>query len=394
QARLQARFGRNWRRKAPVESMMPLRLAKYGVPLAETAPAGLAAAGIEPALLPPAPKTGPPERVETGDKTVLSIGRQRVGEKADDAQESAGSPEEAPVVSQAEAVREASGPRLVPVLPDLDYIAAADAFMRQHGAFPDARQFALFLALYDITDPTTGQPLPEGLLEPVIDRLRFQYPAPEPVAEHLQHQTGKADPMGRQPTDPVPEPEAAPGAERVRVRVARTRAWFGSGQQTSSDDAPQAALDEVQSLNDAIRNNTPEEQRPLSSSSSNAVAQAVGSGGGGATADRTGMRRRVVQMRVPEPNDEKQAPVHAPRDGGEGSEREPAAEEPPVPETVVLSGSEIVAARYRDLPAEERAKSANALAPLIAKGSGYTVGTVRKYLGEIKRAEKKAAALP
>ncbi|MEI7029515.1 DUF2637 domain-containing protein [Streptomyces pratensis] len=53
QARLQARFGRNWRRKAPVESMMPLRLAKYGVPLAETAPAGLAAAGIEPVLLPP-----------------------------------------------------------------------------------------------------------------------------------------------------------------------------------------------------------------------------------------------------------------------------------------------------------------------------------------------------
>ncbi|WP_069174524.1 DUF2637 domain-containing protein [Streptomyces griseus] len=59
QARLQARFGRNWRRKAPVESMMPLRLAKYGVPLAETAPAGLAAAGIEPALLPPAPAVEP-----------------------------------------------------------------------------------------------------------------------------------------------------------------------------------------------------------------------------------------------------------------------------------------------------------------------------------------------
>ncbi|MFE7774442.1 DUF2637 domain-containing protein [Streptomyces sp. NPDC057445] len=55
QARLQARFGRAWRRKAPVESLMPLRLAKYGVPLAETAPAGLAAAGIEPALLPPNP---------------------------------------------------------------------------------------------------------------------------------------------------------------------------------------------------------------------------------------------------------------------------------------------------------------------------------------------------
>ncbi|MEE1751883.1 DUF2637 domain-containing protein [Streptomyces sp. SP18CS02] len=55
QARLQARFGRSWRRKAPVESLMPLRLAKYGVPLSETGPAGLAAAGVEPALLPPNP---------------------------------------------------------------------------------------------------------------------------------------------------------------------------------------------------------------------------------------------------------------------------------------------------------------------------------------------------
>ncbi|MDX2291981.1 MULTISPECIES: DUF2637 domain-containing protein [Streptomyces] len=55
QARLQARFGRGWRRKAPVEALMPLRLARYGVPLAETAPAGLAAAGIDPVLLPPHP---------------------------------------------------------------------------------------------------------------------------------------------------------------------------------------------------------------------------------------------------------------------------------------------------------------------------------------------------
>ncbi|MHC3473224.1 DUF2637 domain-containing protein [Streptomyces sp. 7R007] len=59
QARLRSRFGRAWRRKAPVESLMPLRLARYGVPLAETAPAGLAAAGIEPAVLPPAPEPRP-----------------------------------------------------------------------------------------------------------------------------------------------------------------------------------------------------------------------------------------------------------------------------------------------------------------------------------------------
>jgi hypothetical protein len=60
QARLRSRFGRAWRRKAPVESLMPLRLAKYGVPLADTAPAGLAAGGIEPALIPPAPRAEAP----------------------------------------------------------------------------------------------------------------------------------------------------------------------------------------------------------------------------------------------------------------------------------------------------------------------------------------------
>ncbi|MFG2531731.1 DUF2637 domain-containing protein [Streptomyces sp. NPDC048516] len=63
QARLRSRFGRSWRRKAPVESLMPLRLARFGVPLAETAPAGLAAAGIEPQLL-PAPRRPVPPAVE------------------------------------------------------------------------------------------------------------------------------------------------------------------------------------------------------------------------------------------------------------------------------------------------------------------------------------------
>ncbi|MFJ6937278.1 DUF2637 domain-containing protein [Streptomyces sp. NPDC101132] len=56
QARLQARYGRAWRRKAPVEALMPLRLARIGVPLAQTAPEGLAAAGIDPVLLPPVPQ--------------------------------------------------------------------------------------------------------------------------------------------------------------------------------------------------------------------------------------------------------------------------------------------------------------------------------------------------
>ncbi|MEU1405504.1 DUF2637 domain-containing protein [Streptomyces sp. NPDC005728] len=78
QARLHARFGRAWRRKAPVESLMPLRLARYGVPLAETAPAGLAAAGIEPALLPPAPQP----QLAAADDAPAAGGRAAVGAAA------------------------------------------------------------------------------------------------------------------------------------------------------------------------------------------------------------------------------------------------------------------------------------------------------------------------
>ncbi|MYQ46656.1 DUF2637 domain-containing protein [Streptomyces sp. SID4985] len=63
QARLHSRFGRAWRRKAPVESLMPLRLARYGVPLTETAPAGLAAAGIEAVVAPPVPVLPQPVQV-------------------------------------------------------------------------------------------------------------------------------------------------------------------------------------------------------------------------------------------------------------------------------------------------------------------------------------------
>ncbi|MGW4086988.1 DUF2637 domain-containing protein [Streptomyces sp. NPDC004822] len=50
QSKLRGRFGRAWRRKAPVESLMPLRLARTGVPLQETAADGLRAAGLEPGI--------------------------------------------------------------------------------------------------------------------------------------------------------------------------------------------------------------------------------------------------------------------------------------------------------------------------------------------------------
>ncbi|MBK3577381.1 DUF2637 domain-containing protein [Streptomyces sp. MBT65] len=78
QARLHSRFGRAWRRKAPVESMMPLRLARYGVPLAETAPSGLAAAGIEPVLLPPAPQLEAAREPEPAVQQVPAPAREQL----------------------------------------------------------------------------------------------------------------------------------------------------------------------------------------------------------------------------------------------------------------------------------------------------------------------------
>ncbi|MFE9256561.1 DUF2637 domain-containing protein [Streptomyces sp. NPDC006879] len=74
QARLQARYGRLWRRRAPVEALMPLRLARIGVPLSQTGPSGLAAAGIEPALIPAkdALPGAPKEALDTAEAPDVS----------------------------------------------------------------------------------------------------------------------------------------------------------------------------------------------------------------------------------------------------------------------------------------------------------------------------------
>jgi len=45
QAYLQVEFGPGWKRKAPVTVLMPLRLARFGVPLADTVPAALGSVG-------------------------------------------------------------------------------------------------------------------------------------------------------------------------------------------------------------------------------------------------------------------------------------------------------------------------------------------------------------
>ncbi|MFE4873460.1 DUF2637 domain-containing protein [Streptomyces sp. NPDC056682] len=204
-ARLQSVYGRAWRRKAPVESLMPLRLAKYGVPLAETAPAGLAAAGMEPVLLPSVSieRTDLPASARELDGTFGQLAE--AGEAPVPAVERSFQPdgpspvETEPVAEEPIATHESpwfTTPR--PATPSrptgyddelaeqvmaVDHYGALRAYVAQHNDFPTPAQFGFHLVqAYGITDPATGGPLTEDDLEPVLAEFRR---AQDRLAEEL-----------------------------------------------------------------------------------------------------------------------------------------------------------------------------------------------------------------
>ncbi|MFF3974855.1 DUF2637 domain-containing protein [Streptomyces rubiginosohelvolus] len=360
QARLQARFGRNWRRKAPIESMMPLRLAKYGVPLAETAPAGLAAAGIEEPILTTVRREG-----DGGEAPVLAIGHQRVGERNAEAEHPVAALRGVSATGFGSTVQQAAPTAVEPVLPDVDYLAAAEGYVAQRGHFPDAEQFGHFLAQYGVVESSTREPLPGTLLEPVLDELWGEHH--EKFIHHGQAPTSAQD------------ISAGPGSSvgELAVPGGGPSAWFGSEPKAPLEGATQDRLEGPEGWNGTSGDTAADADRSNSSAVSDGAA---------ATAARTGESRRVVQMRIPEGDETDGA---SPADGPDDAQ--PDREEPPGQGSSPLTGAELVAASYLELPAEERSRSANSLAPLLAEGTGYTVGTVRKYLGDIKRAERQAA---
>ncbi|WP_256726345.1 DUF2637 domain-containing protein [Streptomyces sp. MNU77] len=372
QARLQARFGRSWRRKAPVEAMMPLRLAKYGVPLAETAPAGLAAAGIEEPTLTTVERVG-----AESEAPALLIGHQRTGEPGTEADRHAGAGHEALASGHAASVPEAGPTRPELALPDVDYLAAAEGYVAQNRHFPDATQFGLFLAQYNVIDPSTRGPLTGTLLDPVLDELWTEHH--ERFIRQDQAPSGDGSSTEPEPEGPNPASEAR--TEELPGQPGGTTAWFGSGPKEPTEDAAQDGLEDVESWNGASGDTALDDEGSDSSGVPAAAAP------GGATADRTGEGRRVVQARIPDAEEPDQASPSSGRD-----DEQPEQDVTPGQEPTPLTGAELVAARYRELPAEERSRSANSLAPQLAEGTGYTVGTVRKYLGDIKRAERQAAA--
>ncbi|MFH9016070.1 DUF2637 domain-containing protein [Streptomyces sp. NPDC017943] len=171
QAALRSRFGRGWRRKAPIEALMPLRLARYGVPLAETAPAGLAAAGIEE---PPiqftierVPSPAPPE-----DSGLNA-----------EAEHEPGTAELESAEVETEPVQAASTPRAeLPEEPQASTVEAAErfteayqAFLTQFQAEPTPAQWAYWLRdTYGISTGS-GDPLSEDQVQPLLQVLQARY---------------------------------------------------------------------------------------------------------------------------------------------------------------------------------------------------------------------------
>ncbi|MFF2236311.1 hypothetical protein ACFVVW_37535, partial [Streptomyces anulatus] len=357
---------------APVESMMPLRLAKYGVPLAETAPAGLAAAGIEKPTLTTVERVG-----ADGEAPALPIGHQRTGERGTEAERPAGAGHEALASGHAASAPEAAPTSPGSALLDVDYLAAAEGYVAQNGHFPTATQFGLFLAQYNVIDPSTRRPLPGTLLDPVLDELWTEHN--ERFFRQDQAPSGHGSSTEAGPEGSNHGPEAR--TEESPRQPGGTTAWFGSGPKPPAEDAAQDRLEDVESWNGASGDTALDDE--LSDPSGVPAAAAAG----GATADRTGEGRRVVQARIPDGEEPDQASPSNDRD-----DEQPEQDVTPDQEPTPLTGAELVAARYRELPAEEASRSANSLAPQLAEGTGYTVGTVRKYLGDIKRAERQAAA--
>ncbi|WUT01801.1 DUF2637 domain-containing protein (plasmid) [Streptomyces sp. NBC_00708] len=367
QARLQARYGRTWRRRAPVESLMPLRLAKYGVPLAETGPAGLAAAGIEPALL-----LAEPLQRAADDGPVNGTGRAPVATAAAVAVEG-GRPVDSPGTEPREI--EAGEPTVTDeqsvaageqedqwadlVLPDVDYQDAARGYLSQFGRLPDAVEFSRFLAHYGVVDPATGDPLSGEPLEPILADVRAHMQA---VLEHESVDDRSAFPSGGEHRD-----DDARGVDAGHASAA-----------VAPDEEPAPESDEF-------------DQGGALFEEDGAWSHA------GTAADRTGGTSRITaQVRIPAPAEspeqtrdvlpepEPGEPAEADVPGsGDGREEEPAAP---------LMGPALVEHHYRALSPQEQQRSANALAPVLAEKTGYAVGTVRKYIGQIKRGDAAAVS--
>ncbi|MCX5112326.1 DUF2637 domain-containing protein [Streptomyces sp. NBC_00378] len=417
QARLQARFGRNWRRKAPVESLMPLRLAKYGVPLGETAQAGLAAAGIEPALLPLAPA----QAVRAPKQRQSPAGETSAAQKMESTQLRAGEPHPSFQVPSAADVRTQPEPTPDDARAGGRLADAYRAWIGAYGSEPTSAQFALWLQdRYGIAT-AAGDPLSDEQIRPLLQVLK-QRGAPAPdggsgpdASQDASEEETWTDYFYNAWLTYAAERGSSPDAAALAEYVYQRDGILGAtGQPVTADElrdyvalfqerdqgdpeavpAPAAAGPTAETVLDHESEESHEEG-PLSSSPDDDAGEQSGTPPGLAASWQEQTRaterhtvhasgeesggRSIVQARVPKPRDEDES------DAGESA---PGISEGEVDQEdgSHLTGPARVEFHYRQLPPQEQELSAKALAPVLAERCGYREGTVRKYLGQIKRA--------
>ncbi|WTF11346.1 DUF2637 domain-containing protein [Streptomyces sp. NBC_01613] len=234
QARLRSRFGRAWRRKAPVQSLIPLRLARYGIPLTQTAPAGLAAAGIEATLLPTAEQSCAPALPEHSVPEASVAHEQQMSKPK--------TPQPPPLPTSL--ATRSPGPLAATEEALERYAEAYHTLLAQRDAEPTTTQSAR--RLRDTNDIPTGagDPLPEEQLQPLLQvPPRHSTPHTDEIAASEQPQadfgTGVkehefasiqspadeagADPSGQAADQPPQEehPEATPAGTGAQAATER-----------------------------------------------------------------------------------------------------------------------------------------------------------------------------
>ncbi|MFF1349728.1 hypothetical protein ACFVZJ_27725, partial [Streptomyces sp. NPDC058322] len=436
QARLQARFGRNWRRKAPVESLMPLRLAKYGVPLAETAPAGLAAAGIEPALLPPAPAAQVPKQRQSPALEAPAT------QELEFAQLRAGEPHPSFQVPSAAAVRPPE-PAPDDASADGRLADAYQAWLAAYNSEPTSEHFAIWLQdRYGIAT-AAGDPLSREQVQPLLQVLkqhgapasdgasgldapqdaadeetwadyfynagltyaaqRGSYPDADALAEYVYQRDGILGATGQPITadelrDYVAWFQAQDQDDDGSESAPQRRAQYNGDIDSEADPAPAAADQIAETAPNHEGDESPDEDFLPSGTDDDPEEQpgtppwfAADQQEQMLPTDRHAVHasrressgRSVVQVRVPKPRDEGEPDAEASAPDIRESEVEQDAEQQ---DGSHLTGPARVEFHYRKLSPQEQQLSAKALAAILAERCGYQEGTVRKYLGPIKRA--------
>ncbi|MER6695441.1 hypothetical protein ABT329_42460, partial [Streptomyces minutiscleroticus] len=173
---------------APVESLMPLRLARYGVPLADTAPMGLAAAGIKNQTPPPptSPQPAPAEPVQQPQPLPLPPAEE------ESALTVTGMPSPAPT-PQASTTQPTAALLPEDATQNGLFAEAYQAWLVQFQRAPTAHQFGQFLRDQYAVTTAAGGPLSDRQLAPIVAGLQQRYAPPPPAPADKGESTTDAD---------------------------------------------------------------------------------------------------------------------------------------------------------------------------------------------------------